>query len=166
MNGQWIEVHDPYALSSLANSGHSIVINPAKLHKPERAKHQIPMEQAIIYEMSVRDFSWQKEAGFQHSGQYKGLTESPILDKQVLGLDYVKNLGVTHIQLMPLYDFGSVDEQHPELIYNWGYDPVQYNVPEALFFQSKRPLCPYPGVAGCHSSLSRCGYQRDYGCGI
>ena len=144
MNGQWIEVHDPYALSSLANSGHSIVINPAKLHKPERAKHQIPMEQAIIYEMSVRDFSWQKEAGFQHSGQYKGLTESPILDKQVLGLDYVKNLGVTHIQLMPLYDFGSVDEQHPELIYNWGYDPVQYNVPEGSF--SSNPNDPYARI--------------------
>ena len=151
MNGQWIEVHDPYALSSLANSGHSIVINPAKLHKPERAKHQIPMEQAIIYEMSVRDFSWQKEAGFQHPGQYKGLTESPILDKQVLGLDYVKNLGVTHIQLMPLYDFGSVDEQHPELIYNWGYDPVQYNVPEGSF--SSNPNDPYARILELQAAI-------------
>lgn len=151
VNGQWVEVHDPYAKSSLANSGYSVVINPAKLHKPERAKTQIPLEQAIIYEMSVRDVSWQKEAGFQHPGQYKGLTESPILDNQVLGLDYVKNLGVTHIQLMPLYDFGSVDELHPKAVYNWGYDPVQYNVPEGSF--SSNPNNPYARILELQTAI-------------
>lgn len=151
MNGQWIEVHDPYALSSLANSGHSVVINPAKLHKPERAKYQIPMEQAIIYEMSVRDFSQQKEAGFQHRGLFEGLTESPRLEGYSLGMDYVKTLGVTHIQLMPLCDFGSVDELHPEVVYNWGYDPVQYNVPEGSF--SSNPNDPYARILELQSAI-------------
>ncbi len=61
VNGEWISVHDPYALSSTANSGDSYVINPDKLHKIRRAKTQRPISQAIIYEMSVRDFSWQKK---------------------------------------------------------------------------------------------------------
>lgn len=61
-----------------------------------------------------------------------------------LGLDYVKNLGVTHIQLMPLYDFGSVDEWKPEAVYNWGYDPVQYNVPDGSF--SSNPNDPYARI--------------------
>ncbi len=144
VNGQWTEVHDPYAKSSLANAGHSVVINPAKLRKPSRAKTQVPLSQAILYEMSVRDFSWQKEAGFQHPGQYRGLSESPRLQDMSLGLDYVKNLGVTHIQLMPLYDFGSIDEWKPEAVYNWGYDPVQYNVPDGSF--SSNPNDPYARI--------------------
>lgn len=151
VNGQWVEIHDPYALSSFANSGHSVVINLAKLQQPTRAKTQVPLAQAIIYEMSVRDFSWQKEANFQHPGQYHGLTESPVLDNQVLGLDYVKHLGVTHIQLMPLYDFGSVDERHPELIYNWGYDPVQYNVPEGSF--ASNPNDPYARILELQAAI-------------
>lgn len=151
VNGQWIEVHDPYALSSLANSGDSVVIDPSKLAKPAPARSQIPLSQAIIYEMSVRDFSWQKEAGFQHPGQFTGLTESPQLDHHSLGMDYIKNLGVTHIQLMPLYDFGSVDELHPEAVYNWGYDPVQYNVPEGSF--SSNPKDPYARILELQAAI-------------
>ena len=151
VNGQWTEVHDPYALSSLANSGDSVVINPTKLQKPTRAKTQLPIAQAIIYEMSVRDFSQQAEAGFTHPGQFAGLSESPRLKDQVIGMDYVKNLGVTHIQLMPLYDFGSVDELHPKAVYNWGYDPVQYNVPEGSF--SSNPNSPYARILELQAAI-------------
>lgn len=144
INSEWIGVHDPYALSSEAGHGDSYVINLEKLTKPRRAKTQVPMSQAIIYEMSVRDFSWQKEAGFKHRSQFLGLTESPQLNGLTLGMDYVKDLGVTHIQLMPLYDFGSVDETYPQAVYNWGYDPVQYNVPEGSF--SSQPNDPYARI--------------------
>ncbi|HEM4128785.1 TPA: type I pullulanase [Streptococcus suis] len=144
VNGEWIAVHDPYALSSKANSGDSYVINPSKLHKVRRAKTQRPISQAIVYEMSVRDFSWQTEAGFKHRSQFLGLTESPVLDGMKLGMDYIKNLGVTHIQLLPVYDFGSVDENKPQAVYNWGYDPMQYNLPEGSF--SSLPNDPYARI--------------------
>lgn len=144
VNGEWISVHDPYALSSQANSGNSYVINPDKLHRIRRANTQLPISQAVIYEMSVRDFSWQKEAGFNHRSQYLGLTESPFMDGMKLGMDYVKDLGVTHIQLMPVFDFGSVDENKPQAVYNWGYDPMQYNLPEGSY--SSQPNDPYARI--------------------
>ncbi|HFU4448203.1 TPA: type I pullulanase [Streptococcus suis] len=144
VNGEWISVHDPYTLSSKANSGDSYVINPNKLHKVRRAKTQRPSSQAIVYEMSVRDFSWQTEAGFKHRSQFLGLTESPVLDGMKLGMDYIKNLGVTHIQLLPVYDFGSIDENKPQAVYNWGYDPMQYNLPEGSF--SSLPDDPYARI--------------------
>ncbi|KXT74352.1 Pullulanase [Streptococcus sp. DD10] len=144
VNDEWIEVHDPYALSSMANSGDSFVINPSKLRKPSRAKTQPDINQAIIYEMSVRDFSSQPDTGFNHPGKFKGLAESPKLSGQSIGMDYVKNLGVTHVQLMPVYDFGSVDENHPQAVYNWGYDPVQYNIPDGSF--ATDPNNPYSRI--------------------
>ncbi|HFI0149344.1 TPA: type I pullulanase [Streptococcus suis] len=151
VNGQWLSVHDPYALSSQANSGDSYVIDLTKLATPNRAKTQLPMSQAIVYEMSVRDFSQQKEAGFQHRSQFAGLTESPVLDGMKLGMDYIKDLGVTHIQLLPLYDFGSVDEKKPQAVYNWGYDPVQYNVPEGSF--SSQPNDPYARIRELQAAI-------------
>ncbi|HEL1584250.1 TPA: type I pullulanase [Streptococcus suis] len=151
VNGQWLAVHDPYALSSQANSGDSYIIDLKKLATPSRAKTQLPRSQAIVYEMSVRDFSQQKEAGFQHRSQFAGLTESPVLDGMKLGMDYIKNLGVTHIQLLPLYDFGSVDEKKPQAVYNWGYDPVQYNVPEGSF--SSQPNDPYARIRELQTAI-------------
>lgn len=151
VNGQWTEVHDPYALTSLANSGDSVVINPTMFARTKRAKTQIAPSQAIIYEMSVRDFSWQTDAGFKHPGQFAGLAESPRIGNQALGLDYIKQLGITHIQLMPLYDFGSVDELHPKAVYNWGYDPVQYNVPEGSF--SSNPNNPYARILELQAAI-------------
>lgn len=152
VNGEWLEVHDPYALSSQANSGHSYIVNPDKFVKPLPLEKTLPISQAIIYEMSVRDFSQQKEAGFQHASQFMGLTESPTLDGQSIGFDYVKNLGITHVQLMPLYDFGSVDETQPQTVYNWGYDPVQYNVPEGSF--SSNPNDPYARIIELQEAIN------------
>ena len=94
--------------------------------------------------MSVRDFSVQKEAGFKHPGKFKGLTESPQLNGQILGFDYLQKLGITHVQLLPVYDFGSVDEEDQWKAYNWGYDPVQYNVPEGSY--ASDPNDPYARI--------------------
>ena len=126
VNGLERRIHDPYALSSLANSGDSLVIDRKKITRPiTRAARQLDPTEAIIYEMSVRDFSVQKEAGFKHPGKFKGLTESPQLNGQILGFDYLQKLGITHVQLLPVYDFGSVDEENQWKAYNWGYDPVK-----------------------------------------
>lgn len=151
VNGEWISVHDPYALSSKANSGDSYVINLNKLKTINRSKTQYPISQAIIYEMSVRDFSSQKEAGFEHPSQFLGLIESPNLNGLPLGIDYIKNLGVTHIQLLPVYDFGSVDELQPKAVYNWGYDPMQYNIPEGSF--SSQPNDPYARILELQTAI-------------
>lgn len=157
VNGEWLEVHDPYAISSKVNSGDSYVINPAKLRPATPRLNQVPLSQAILYEMSVRDFSWQKEAGFVHRGHFLGLSESPQLNGFTCGKDYVKQLGVTHIQLMPVYDFGSVDETYPQLVYNWGYDPVQYNVPEGSF--TSQPDDPYTRILELQTAIQ--SYQAD-----
>lgn len=153
VNGRWIEVHDPYALSSEPNSGKSFVIDRDKISCPiKRAQTQMTPTQAIIYEMSVRDFSKQKDAGFQHPGKFQGLTESPQAFGQTFGLAYLKELGITHIQLMPVYDFGSVDENHPNLVYNWGYDPVQYNVPDGSF--ASDPRDPYARIRELQEAIA------------
>ena len=86
----------------------------------------------------------QKEAGFHHPGTFPALLESPKHGEQTFGFDYLKSLGITHIQLLPLYDFGSVDETNPAAGYNWGYDPVQYNVPEGSF--CTQPNDPYQRI--------------------
>ena len=145
VNGLERRIHDPYALSSLANSGDSLVIDRKKITRPiTRAARQLDPTEAIIYEMSVRDFSVQKEAGFKHPGKFKGLTESPQLNGQILGFDYLQKLGITHVQLLPVYDFGSVDEENQWKAYNWGYDPVQYNVPEGSY--ASDPNDPYARI--------------------
>ena len=153
VNGHWVEVHDPYALSSESNSGVSYVVNLEKITRPiHRAATQIPITKAVIYEMSVRDFSMQKEAEFSYPGKFKSLTESPDLQEHTLGMDYVKQLGITHIQLMPVYDFGSVDENHPELVYNWGYDPMQYNLPDGSF--ATNPHDPYTRIVELQEAIA------------
>lgn len=95
---------------------------------------------AIIYELHVRDLSADDSSGIQNKYRYDGLTEegtkSP--DGLATGLDHIRELGVTHVHLLPLHDFGSVDEEHPEdNVFNWGYDPVNYSVLEGSY--SKDP---------------------------
>ena len=74
------------------------------------------------------------------------------MQKHTLGMEYIKQLGVTHIQLMPLYDFGSVDENHPELVYNWGYDPMQYNLPDGSF--TTNPHDPYARIVELQEAIT------------
>ena len=126
------ETIDPYGIASTANATYSVIIDPALC---ETINHDIRPQlnqptDAIIYELSVRDFTINDEF-IRHKGKYLGLTEW--LEGSNTGLDYLKNLGVTHIQLLPIFDFEGVDELNPQKSYNWGYNPVQYNVPEGSY---------------------------------
>lgn len=117
---------DPYAIACEANSGSGIIIDRDKtqIDNFERMESfENPLD-AIIYEISVRDFT----QNAVNKGKFLGVIE----DKQ---LNYLKKLGITHVQIMPFYDFSdeSVDENNPELRYNWGYDPVNYNIPDGSF---------------------------------
>ncbi|MDQ0221748.1 type I pullulanase [Streptococcus moroccensis] len=161
VNGKWRETQDPYALSAQANSGHSYVINPEKIKLRSSYTNPIPINQSIIYELSVRDFSSQNTIPFKHRKQYLGLTESPQVGGHRLGLDYVKNLGVTHVQLMPIYDFGSIDENNIDLVYNWGYDPMLYNVPEGGY--ASDPNDPYARIIELQKAIET---YHDNGIGV
>ncbi len=91
---------------------------------------------AVIYEMHHRDFSVHPSSGIVHKGKFLALTEpqtkSLLGDKT--GIDHLKELGITHVHILPSYDFNSVDEANlPANTYNWGYDPFNYNVPEGSY---------------------------------
>ena len=91
---------------------------------------------AIIYEMHHRDFSIDPSSGIQHKGKFLALTEEGTLSPEQLatGIDHLKELGVTHVHLLPSYDYASVDETRlDENKYNWGYDPQNYNVPDGSY---------------------------------
>ena len=88
---------------------------------------------AVIYELHIRDFSMDEDAGFRARGKFLALCEEGVKNTHgdKAGLDYLKELGVTHIHLLPVMENGSVDEAKPA--YNWGYDPYLYNVPEGSY---------------------------------
>ena len=106
--------------------------------------HIKPKDQAIIYELHVRDFSSDNNASFIFKKKFKAFTEDNVKNQNgdVIGLDYIKSLGVTHIHLLPVFDFGSVDEAAAEPSYNWGYDPDNYNVLEGSY-----SINPYDGLS-------------------
>ena len=93
----------------------------------------------VIYETHVKEFSWDPAGGFPEEvrGKYRAFCcEDTTLHGDGVhptGLSYLKELGVTHVQLMPVYDYGSVDEAGDPAQFNWGYDPVNWNVPEGSY---------------------------------
>ena len=132
---------DPYARACGVNGLRSMVIDLRRTDPVGWEKDQAPAAAAesIIYELHVKDFSWDSSGGFalEDRGRYTAFcrTGTTLHNDGVhpTGVDYLKRLGVTHIQLLPIYDYGSVDESHHDDQYNWGYDPVNYNVPEGSY---------------------------------
>ena len=140
-NGRSYESADPYARSCGANGLRSMVINLKSTDPEGWENDKAPKRQKedIIYEVHVKDFTFQRFSGIsaEHRGKYLGLAERGtrlLFDKQYrTGLDYIAELGVTHVQLMPIFDFGSIDEMGSDQKFNWGYDPQNYNVPEGSY---------------------------------
>lgn len=90
----------------------------------------------IIYEMHHRDFSIAANSGVTHKGKFLALAETGTKGPGgvATGVDHLKELGVTHVHILPSYDYGSVDETRPQdNVYNWGYDPKNYNAPEGSY---------------------------------
>ena len=137
VNGKEHTLLDPYAVSSNANAEYSYIIDPAKLFKmqTQRPKFSGIPNDAVIYETHVRDFTVSDSINASKPGLYSSFAESGLQTRKgnKAGLDYMVDLGVTHVQLMPVYDFGGVDERDPKKLYNWGYNPEQYNVPEGWY---------------------------------
>lgn len=141
------EVPDPYVKAVGINGKRAMVIDLESTNPQGWEKDKSPVFEnktgAIIYELHVRDASISPTSGIKNKGKFLGLTEKGTKNKEGLstGLDHIKELGVTHVHLLPLYDFNSVDETKPEPTYNWGYDPLNYNVPEGSYSTN-----PYDGV--------------------
>lgn len=136
VNGTIQETCDPYSPFTGVNTMYSVVDSIDRLSLPEKVAVE-PMESqndAIIYEASIRDMTSQSGIGVLHPSTFEGFTEeSPITRMKNTGFSYLKNLGVTHVQLMPVFDFGSVDEEYPNIFYNWGYDPMHYRAMEGSY---------------------------------
>ena len=141
VNGSENEACDPYARTTGVNGKRAMVIdlastNPEGWENDKDPHYGLTYNDAIIYELHVRDLSINPNSGITNAGKFLGLietgTKSP--SGKSTGLDHIKNLGITHIHLLPSYDFGSVDESKLDTPqFNWGYDPVNYNVPEGSY---------------------------------
>ncbi|MEK4602059.1 type I pullulanase [Bacillus sp. FSL L8-0099] len=134
---KWTEAVDPYVRAASVNGDKGVVIdlnetNPKKWKANKKPEFKKP-EDAIIYELHVRDLSIQPESGIKQKGKYLGVTEKGTKGPEGVktGLDHMKDLGVTHVQFLPIFDYASVNEETlNEPQYNWGYDPKNFNVPE------------------------------------
>ena len=134
------ETTDPYVKAVGTNGKRGQVIDFAKTNPKGWKGHQKPvlnhLNDIIIYELHVRDLSMSPNSGIKNKGKYLGVaetgTKSP--DGLATGLDHIKEMGVTHVHLLPVYDFKSIDESQLEKNeFNWGYDPQNYNVPEGSY---------------------------------
>lgn len=135
------ETPDPYGKACGVNGTRTMILDLRRTDPANWQFDKAPEKTAeqVIYELHIKDFSWDKAGGFADCdrGKYSAFTKSGTTLQnngiKVTGLDYLKYLGVTHVQILPMYDYGSVDEAHPENGYNWGYDPVNYNIPEGSY---------------------------------
>lgn len=133
------EVVDPYAHSVAANGDRGAVIdlketNP-KIWKQSEKPNFINLNDAIIYELHVRDFSIDENSGMVNKGKFLAFTETATKgsDGKPTGVDYIKGLGVTHVELMPIFDYASVDETSIKPQFSWGYDAKNFNAPEGSY---------------------------------
>lgn len=146
-HGEEQEAVDPYTKAAGVNGQRGMVINLAKTNPQgfELDGYRNPehITDAIIYEGSVRDFTMDESSGVFHNGKFLGLTEANTTNHfgEATALDYISGLGVTHVQILPAFDFETVDEKNQKAQYNWGYDPDNYNVPEGSY-----AVNPYDGA--------------------
>ena len=140
IEGDWREVIDPYAQTAGVNGKRGMIIDMSKTNPKGWETHKRPIMKnptdAIIYELHIRDLSTHRESGIQHKGKFLGLTEINTKHSSgvTTGLSHIKELGITHVHLLPIFDYNSIDETTLEKNnFNWGYDPQNYNVPEGSY---------------------------------
>ena len=140
------EAVDPYAKAAGLNGNRGMVVdlsrtNPEGWGEDNFATGIKTYSDAVIWEVHVRDFS-NKIASSNYKGKYLAFTERGLVNEfgQSIGVDYLVNLGITHVHLLPVYDYATVDEANPDSQFNWGYDPKNYNVPEGSYSTN-----PYDG---------------------
>ncbi|NME81668.1 type I pullulanase [Clostridium sp. SM-530-WT-3G] len=134
---------DPYSIACGVNGKRSMILD-LKDTNPEGWEEDYIRDRddryPVIYELHIKDFSYDKASGIkdEYRGKYLAFTQTGTTlnnDKiHKTGIDYLESLGITHVHLLPCFDFGSVDESlKDDTQFNWGYDPVNYNVPEGSY---------------------------------
>lgn len=145
LNGEYVEAVDPYAKSVDTNSRFGYVVNMKRLDDVLLNDEFLPpfsiSTQAVIYECNVRDMT--SLTNLPDKGTYNALAKAGLADAEghPIGLDYIASLGVSHVQLMPIYDFQTIDDSDPLRTYNWGYDPEFYFAVEGSY--ASNPEDPY-----------------------
>lgn len=146
INNKWNEAVDPYVRAVTVNGDKGVVVDLNSTN-PENWNHNKPIlskaTDAIIYELHVRDLSISSDSGIENKGKFLGVAEINTTGPHGVktGLSHIKDLGVTHIQMLPIFDYATIDEtQLDKTQYNWGYDPKNYNVPEGSY--STNPFEP------------------------
>lgn len=156
---------DPYAKSAGANGQRGVVIDLRKTNPENWHLDKAPAKtnETIICETHIKEFSWHPSGGWSddNRGKFLALAEPDTKlttdNSAPTGLKWVSEMGYTHIQLMPIFDFATIDELHGGHQFNWGYDPLNFNTPEGSYSSN-----PSDGVArikelkqaiqACHSN--------------
>lgn len=162
------EAADPYAKACGVNGLRSAIIDMKATDPAGFAACSGPRVKnytdAIIYEASVRDMSVHPDSGIKNKGKFLGLTEDLTVSSKNIttGLAHILELGVTHVQFMPIFDFSyeSVNEKHPYK-YNWGYDPQNYNIPEGSYASD-----PYDTISRIYELKNMIYKFHKHGIGI
>lgn len=140
-DGRWLaETPGVWAKAVGANGERAAIIDFAKTNPDgwdtDRGPAINKINDAVIYEMHHRDFSVHPSSGIANKGKFLAMTETGTHNSygEPTGIDHLKQLGVTHVHILPSFDYNSVDETNlPSNTYNWGYDPVNYNAPEGSY---------------------------------
>jgi len=142
INNQEVLTLDPYAVASDAKRDYNYIIDWQKSYqfKYPRPEFSGKATDMVIYEASIRDLTSKTNLPKEVKGSFKGLLQAPkTTSGQDTALEYISSLGITHLQLLPIFDFNSDGTD-----YNWGYNPEQYNIPYG--FYSSNPNCPYTRI--------------------
>ncbi len=146
------EAVDPYARAVGVNGRRAMVLDLSQTNPAGWLDHERPelisATDSIIYELHVRDLSISPDSGITNKGKYLGLTELNTQGPNGIstGLSHLIELGVTHVHLLPVFDFRSIDETKlDQAAFNWGYDPQHFNVPEGSYASN-----PYDGDVRIH----------------
>ena len=171
-DGKAEEVVDIYAKAVGANGKRGMIVDLSSTNPTDWNKdtHKTVKNQtdAVIWEVQVKDFSYAENSGVskENRGKFLAFTEDGTVVDGVSGnnatcISYLKKLGVNYVQINPMYDFGSVDETGKDDQFNWGYDPVNYNVPEGSFSSN-----PYDGNVRINECKQMIKALHDAGIGV
>lgn len=140
VGGKSNEAVDPYAKAAGVNGNRGMVIDLASTNpegwEADKKPELRSVADSILYELHVRDLGADTSSGISNPGTFLSLIETGTTNSSGLptGLDHLKDLGITHVHLLPAFDYASVDETKLETAqFNWGYDPKNYNVPEGSY---------------------------------
>ena len=158
-NGEWgLESPGIFAKAVSVNGQKAAIIDFAKTD-PEGWKEDVrpampDMTDIVVYETHLRDYTMSPNSGVEHKGKFIGMTEEP-------AIKHLQELGITHLQILPIFDYGSIDETAlDQNKYNWGYDPVNYNAPDGGYSTNPYdPACRIRETKQMIQSLHKAGIR-------